>query len=619
MPRRAVLAIALACLAAVMVALVPWTVSSSFLNDAVSRQLREVYGLEFAVGGRSSIAFLPAPRLKFEDVTLTAGSQPVVRGGHLRGEFRILPLLTGRMELAEVSLAGSRIDVVTDETGRNPWQDVAHRLRARAEGRDSSDMHVRRLLLSGGYIVVQDQRSGGEWLVRDVNVIANWSSPTSPVDLAGSLTWRGEPLTFSFSDSRPGAILAGRSTRFVLDAVTPGARLSLRGDANGGEDARIVGWSRFETRSLRDTLRWSGAELPLGSLTGAVTFEGDFTAERRSLSWPAVRLTLGADRLDGALSARLEGSRPKITATLAAEGLNLTDYFLPLLQARGSDGLWNADPIDLSTPTSGDLDMRLSATTARIGGVRLQDLAASIQVRPGRIEATIGRATLNRGLVKGRLGLSAAGDAAEMKLQGSFDRVDMGAFLAELGQPRWIAGTAQGSIHLDGTGETPADLMRQVHGKALVSVRQGELVGVTLPEALRRLERRPLAASFDWRGGRTPFDQAQAQITVTNGIGEITESGLSAPNIRGAVQGRVSLADRTLSAKASVEVTNTSPAPAPIVFDIAGPWEDVAVNPDPRALIQRSGAAQPLLPPEVRLSLDRELQGSAAAAAPGSQ
>jgi AsmA protein len=225
-------------------------------------------------------------------------------------------------------------------------------------------------------------------------------------------------------------------------------------------------------------------------------------------------------------------------------------------------------------------------------------MGTSILVKPGRIEASLARATAHQGTVKGRLNVAAAGARTDVRLQGSFERVDVGGFLGDVGQTRWMVGTGQGQVSLEGVGESPADLLRQVHGRAAILVRPGELVGVGLSDVLKRVERRPLSASLDWRGGRTAFDQALLTLNVASGVGDVIEGSLASPLARASLQGRISLVDRMVAMRANVDGAGAPAAPGSgIVFDITGPWDDVAVVPDARALIQRSGAAQPLLGP----------------------
>ena len=75
------------------------------------------------------------PRLKFEDVALaTSEGAPLVRGGQLRGEFSILPLLVGRIELSDLALHGSRIDVDLDALGQTSWMTPIDKVRASITG-----------------------------------------------------------------------------------------------------------------------------------------------------------------------------------------------------------------------------------------------------------------------------------------------------------------------------------------------------------------------------------------------------------------------------------------------------------------------------------------------------
>jgi AsmA protein len=186
-----------------------------------------------------------------------------------------------------------------------------------------------------------------------------------------------------------------------------------------------------------------------------------------------------------------------------------------------------------------------------------------------------------------------------MRAQATFDQVDMASFLNLIGQPRWIMGRAQGQVQLEGTGETAAELVRQSHGKTSLTVKNGELIGIGLNDVLKRIEKRPLATSLDWRGGRTAFDVAHVSLNIGSGIGEITEGRLSAPTLQTTLQGHVSLVDRALDIKALVDPTTPSTALSPmIVFDVSGAWDAVRISPDAKSLIQRSGAAKPLFGPE---------------------
>jgi AsmA protein len=449
MPHRAVLLVSLLCLALVGTAVAPWTVSNGAMAEAVAKQLREVYGLDLRVDGRSTVAFLPVPRIKFEEVALsTADGASVVRGGQLRGELRLLPLLTGRLELSELSLAGAY--VAADAKGL--WSGPAQRVRARL-GEASPPLHIRRLILTGATLALPNPGHGVDMELRNVDLLANWPRPDAPLDLIATFRWRDEPVRVTLTGLQPGGLLAGEPNRVSVAVDAPPGRLGFDGELRGGADWRASGRSAFSTRSARDFLRWTGLGFPLGPLFAAVALDGEVSVNRSGVSWPASRLTVGVDRLDGALAARFDGPRPLLTGTLAAETLDLTQQAGAVAPLRTSWGSWSGERLDLNGLTEAlDLDLRVSATHARFGAVKLTDMAANVLVKAGRVEASLARAGLHRGDVKGRASLASAPSGVDVKLHGSFERVDVGALLADLGQARWLSGSGHGQIALEGPG-----------------------------------------------------------------------------------------------------------------------------------------------------------------------
>jgi AsmA protein len=588
MSRRAVLSIAVVCLLLLAGAAVPWTLSAGGLAASVASHLKAEYGLDLLVSGRSTFAVLPKPRIKFEQISLRQPSTSLTaEGGTLRAEIAILPLLLGRVSLGSVSLSDSRIGASASELRSRDWASLL-----RDAARQAS---IDRLVIAGSSLRWTDRPEDG---LDNINAVFAWSAADDMLNAAGSSLFRGETVSIEEATLQPLALASGRAGRLALNATLHAAQLSVDGIAQAGADPRFKGSSLLKATSTRTFTRWSGLDLPFGSLLRAVSVEGLLSFDRRGLSWPSVKVKLGSDALEGTLAVRLDGERPLISGTLAADEVDLSDLVTPIALAMTSSGTWSEDAIDLSRATASDLDLRFSASDARLARVRLGDMAASVQVRPGRIEASLGRGTFHEGTLKGRLSLISTEGATEVRAQGAFDKVEMGSFLTATGQGRWIQGPGQGQFQLEGTGRTPAEVVRRVTGHANVTIRDGELIGIGLGDAIRRAEKRPLSASLNWKGGRTPFDQAHVQVNVVEGVAQIADSQLTAPGLVTNLRGRIFLLDRALDLKAGVAPTTAGPSLAPsIVFDLTGRWQDVIVTPDARSLIRRSGAAKPLFGP----------------------
>jgi AsmA protein len=587
MSRRVVLLIALIALAVLGTAASPWTLPGGGLAAELTRHVKDKYGLDLTVKGRSTFAVLPIPRVKFENVMLQFPDQALkAEGGTLRGELRLLPLLFGRIELSDFDLTETRITASFGAMQSVKWTEMVKDR--------TSETYARRLIVSKSTLRWTDLKEAN---LDQLNLVIRWADAAEPLTMSGSAAWRDEVISLDQASVFPDLLASDRISPFTLALTSPSVRLTAEGEAQLGETPRIAGESTVRAKSVRDFTRWSGVELPFGSLLRAVSVAGDFSMDRRRLSWPAVSVALGEDKLVGTMGVRFDTDRPVITGTLAADTLNLSDLFAPFSQARTSSGSWSEETIDLTRATGTDLDLRLSAASASLGRLSLDDMAASVLVQPGRIEASIGRAGFNDGSLKGRLSLVKQNGQVELKSQGTFAGVKIAPFLAAMGEPRWITGNADGQFTFEGLGKNPADVIRQAQGRSSIEVTNGEIVGIALDDALRRVEKRPLLASLNWKGGRTPFDKAQAQVVVRNGVGEIAEARLRGPAVQADLQGQVLLVDRQLSMTA-----NVSPADAPagqspaLVFNVVGDWDNVAVSPQVRSLIERSGAAKPLFP-----------------------
>jgi len=601
MSRRVVLLIALISLAVLGTAASPWTLSQGGLSAELTRHVKDKYGLDLTVRGRSTFAVLPIPRVKFENVSLQFPEQALrAEGGTLRGELRLLPLLFGRIELSDFDLTETHITASFKALQSLKWAEI---LEDRAR-----ETYARRLIVHKSTLRWTDLKEAN---LDQLNLVVRWASAAEPMSMVGSALWRDEMVSLEQASVFPDLLATDRISPFSLTLSSPFGRIVAEGEAQLGEAPRITGESTIQAKSVRDFTRWSGVALPFGSLLRGLSVAGDFSMDRRRLSWPAVAVKLGDDKLEGTLGVRFDADRPMITGTLAADTLNLSDLFAPFSQTRTSSGAWSEEAIDLSRATGSDLDLRLSAQSASLGRLSLEDMAASVLVQPGRIEASIGRAGFNDGSLKGRLSLVKQNGLVEFKSQGSFAGVTIAPFLAAIREPRWISGQATGHFSFEGLGRNPADVVREAQGRSTIEVVDGEIVGIALDDALRRVEKRPLLASLNWKGGRTPFDKAQAQIVVKGGVGDIVEAHLKGSAVQASLKGQVLLVERTLNMTA-----NVSPADAPadqspaLVFDVMGDWDNVAVSPQIRSLIERSGAAKPLFPSE-RIPADKQPQAAA--------
>lgn len=186
--------------------------------------------------------------------------------------------------------------------------------------------------------------------------------------------------------------------------------------------------------------------------------------------------------------------------------------------------------------------------------MQLTDLASSVLVREDGIEASLGRANVRGGMVKGRVSLAADGGEAaptRVKAQGSFDGLDLGALLDDLGQSRWVLGATRGSLALEGAGHDVDALARSVSGRVALESADGALSGLDLADVVHR-GGAVAPGALARRNGRTPFEHAAVTLLFADGVGEIVEGRLASRTLGASLNGRVALADRRFQARAEI-------------------------------------------------------------------
>ncbi|WP_132255559.1 AsmA family protein [Methylobacterium segetis] len=581
-PRRLLPALGLGGLAAaaLVAACNPWPVGTAAAARFVSRGLAP-YGLALGAEGATEISLLPLPHLRFgrARIAVAGGGGPVLaEGGRLTIELSLLALLSGQAEIGAIALDGATLHLdPANGAFAEPMRRVGERL---AQGRAS---HPRRVAISRATVV-------GPVPAQDVDLVLSWPVWSASLDCAGSLTVKGVPARFALAGLRPADLVAGSDSPVTLTASWEGGSLAAEGIGTWRDGPRLSGHGSLETRSLPEALAWIGADVALAPFIDRFGLDGPFEASRAGLMLPDVRVSVGSNALEGAVSASFGEARSAVQATLAADSLNLAPLlggFLRLFGSAGEGEAAGARSVALKPLTGGDLDLRLSAATSRLGPVVLQDLAASVLVRGDTIEASLNRAGLQGGTLKGRVALAPSGaDGAEteVKAQGGFDRLDLGALLIDLGQYRWVLGGTQGQFALESVGRDVASLTEHVSGRAAFAIDDGAIAGLDLADVIQR-NGGVAQGALARRNGRTAFERAAVSIRFADGVGEIGEGFLRASALSASLRGHVFLTERRFRARAELTPRVAGGAEAPragTLFEIAGPWDAVTVRPADR-------------------------------------
>jgi AsmA protein len=570
-------------------------VSPQTARDAVKAQIRAVTGLEPVMRGPVDVSLFPSGTVTLADVVLGGPNDrtPPLAADRLVAHLRFLPLLLGRIEIGDITLDRPQIAVNIDADGRSNWSPL---LAALANALKPAD-HIAsftEIRIDHGAIAISDSGRDAAENLSDVDLSLAWPSISRSFGATGRFTWRREPVETSVVITDFLAALIGDTSGLKVRLNGEPLRLAFEGTISDQPSLKADGTLSVDAASLRDALRWTGDTPVPGGGFGHFTLKGQAHLVGSAITLSGVNVELDGNAAEGVLSYAANG-QSTWQGTLDAGALDLTPYVSAVRVMAANSREWDGGPVVLDGLTGLEIDLRLSAGKVTIGHARLGRTAVAASLRGGKLLVTVGEAQAYNGVIRGSLALAKAEGGAEIKSEMQFTDVDLDACLGELFGLRRLEGKGNLSFAVEGAGDSVMALTRNLSGTIHLGAEHGALSGINVEQVLRRLERRPLSPG-DYRSGHTPFDKLTVELKVANGAVTVADATVDGAAVRIALAGSASIPGRELDLKGTAALLN---GPNDIAFElpfvVRGPWDSPLPLPDPASLIQRSGAAAPLL------------------------
>jgi AsmA protein len=595
-----VLAAALAAGVAALVAASAF-IPAETVRSAVISEIRSTTGLEPRVRGEVTVSLFPTARVSFSDVTLgdDRDAPPALAADRLVATLRLLPLLIGQIETADVALTRPRLTINLEADGRSNWSSVVATLARtlKPDGAKQSEhmMSFSEIRMTDGTVAINDEAHGVAEFLSGVEASLAWPSISRSFGATGRFAWRGEAFDVSANAGDLFAVLTGDRSGLKVRLAGAPFKVAFDGHMSHRPTLKLEGTVAADGPSLREALRWAGRHPLPGGGFGLFALKAQTQLSGGSLALSQVNIELDGNAAEGVLAFSSE-PRMTVKGTLAADSLDFSPYVSSIEVMRANERDWSRQPIAIEGLADFDLDLRLSAARITIANAKLGRTGVAANLRDGRLTVAIGEAQAFGGVLRGSLLFSTSSAGADIKSLLQFSDVDLESCLGDLFGIRKLEGKGDLALVLEASGDSVFALTRTLGGTATLAGRQGALVGFNVEQLLRRLEQRPLSIGGDFRRGRTPFDKLGVTLRIAQGLASVEDVALDGGPVRLALGGIAAIPSRELDLKGTATlVTTAGDAPAfELPFVVQGQWDDPIVLPDARSLIRRSGGA-PLL------------------------
>ena len=232
-------------------------------------------------------------------------------------------------------------------------------------------------------------------------------------------------------------------------------------------------------KDLRNLAKVTGGQLPIAgpfSVSGKV-----MNPEVKVYRFSDLRAVLGENDFNGRIDLNLTGQRPRIAADLSSKRFDIrpllaeADDESPRESRKKKDKVFPEDPFSLDALQVVDASMKLRSGQVLLPRLALDDLAVDMVLEDGQLTVDPFLCVIGGGSANGRFDLKARNKGVEFTLALEIDQAHLDRMLEELGVEKFMEGTVDASIEIDGRGESVAELMAGLNGRLVYVVSEGRL------------------------------------------------------------------------------------------------------------------------------------------------
>ncbi len=629
------------------------------IRDQLVREVKVQTGRDLVIAGTTSLSIIPSLAISMGDVSLSAppgmGGPALVKMRRLDASASLMDLLGGKISVRSIVLTDPVFDLRVDAKGRQSWDfsaavlprkityaqavpqdrrtDGVHgspELReflrnsspqgARTDNADKiadkpiGDLAVDEVRIQNATIRYHDARSSVSEQVDNINARLTAPSLSQPARVDGTFAVRGERIAFDGMLSTPKAVMDNRSAGITIAVRSAEGDRRFNGQFKGelairDGDVEVKGPLSFETPSIRALASLAGAQLPQTSGFNNAALNSHLKVHGKTITLDDAKLVIDDTNATGRIDLRLAKHRPRITANLNIDRLDLNRYIgesatanpgqastpagtsrQPGTRVRGykAGNSWSDEPIDLSGLGHVDADANIRLGAMQIGAIKVGASSIKVALNDRMLRTTVNDSALYGGRGRGVLAVDGRGPSPSVGVNFVVANVSGLPFLRDAIGFDWVGGNANVRAALVGQGNSEKALMGSLQGDAGLDIKNGAIVGFNIAQLIRGASRGQVADLSRVPTAKTDFSQAKAAFTIKSGVATITEFSVLSPLLRIGGSGRIDIANKQLGTTFRPKLVGSlSGQGGPldltgieIPVRVTGPWHDPQIIPD---------------------------------------
>ncbi|MCL1091833.1 AsmA family protein [Shewanella profunda] len=507
--------------------------------NAVNKQT----GRELVIGDDLSWTFFPALGINLGGISLSnpEGFTPksMLDVNKAVAEVELMPLFRKEIQIAQLSLDGAKINLVTRKNGSSSL-----------DGLTGSDTRTKSSTPA-------TPSSQGQLASIEVGGVSITNTQINMIDET-----KGETQTFTLDSFTLGTFSLDKFApiAYEFSATLSDMKITSKGE---GELKLSRDFNQLVIEKLKIDTVVEGNGIPNQKLTTAISVNTEIALDKKQVLADITQLSAADINASGKLTVNYGTKVPQIKVDFQVGDIDV-DSLLPKSETTASGtptsaGAEQATEPDLSALKSLDLSVKLAVKSIKVANLSTQNWLLDIGVKNGIVDLK----QLTADLYQGKLLVSAQVDARQTVASYQFDKqvtgVQIRPLLKDAADIDLLAGTANLNMKGRGNSLLPEILKKNLLANGHFNITDGALYGVNIPQMIRSAQAKLKGdlTTETKEERKTDFSSLTGTFSVENGVAINPDLSMASPLLRLAGKGNANLMTEALDYRLTASLVNS--------------------------------------------------------------
>ncbi|OPB31178.1 AsmA family protein [Bartonella sp. AR 15-3] len=533
--------IAIVFLGGAAVIILPYIVSTDAIRIRLAQDLSVWTGYNVQLRDPPRLKIFPYPKAFLSGVTLTPKIEniaPLMEVESIEVDLSLVSLLWGHISFSEtrimypkfvmdkpVKTVSDFFDTLLRSQGALGLaiQNAREVIKHNPDNPDVASLLNQpfgRIIIENGTLMYRDGVSSVMEQITELNASIDWPGLTQALQFHAKARWHGELTELLINADQALFLLAGGKSLLKISFNSVRGGITFEGQARLSEYYIFDGKVSLRSPGWDQTVAWIGGNQFWGhELKIPIVWESHFLAQPARIRMNNVILMMGTANARGALEFDFKNRVPILIGSLGFDKLDFNIMKSLFFCSKQENEFFN-----LAFLNQIGLDIRLSASQAKIGSIALADLAAAIQIKNGYGIFDLGNVNIFGGSIQSNIQIIPDNKKTHIKVSASGTSVDAQTVLLGLGLTPFVQAKTNFIMTIQTFPSCWSKMLTQMQGQLTLNMFSGQVIGYNLNDLQNKLSKNEQFLLMHNQKHSTDFDRLDIKAKFSDGTIFVTEA-----------------------------------------------------------------------------------------------